>query len=93
MLKHPMLVAGLGPEVVCVCWKVDELKRVASYLSWSYRCWRKVTTGRGQGSEGNWSWGLGWEEDVEARNFEKWTTLVSSIRNIPQIERFVMRWR
>ena len=52
MLKHPMLVAGVGPEVVCVCWKVDELKRVASYLSWSCRCWRKVTTGRGQGSGG-----------------------------------------
>lgn len=31
MLKNPMLVAGLGPKVVCVCWKV-ELKRVASYL-------------------------------------------------------------
>lgn len=39
------------------------------------------------GLGGDWSWGLGWEEDVEARNFEKWTTLVSSIRNIPQIER------
>ena len=59
MLKNPTLVAGLGPEAVCVCWKV-ELKRVASYLSWSCRCWRKVTAGRGQGSGGDWSWGLGW---------------------------------
>ena len=86
MLKNPTLMAGLGPEVACVCWKV-ELKRVASYLSWSCRCWRKVTAGRGQGSGDDWSWGLGWEEDVEARNFENWTTLVSSIRNICQRER------
>ena len=86
MLKNPTLMAGLGPEVACVCWKV-ELKRVASYLSWSCRCWRKVTAGRGQGSGEDWSWGLGWEEDVEARNFENWTTLVSSIRNICQRER------
>lgn len=69
MLKNPMLVAGLGPKVVCVCWKV-ELKRVASYLSWSCRCWKKVTAGRGQDSGETGVGGWSWEEDVEARNWE-----------------------